>query len=213
MIKLLLSLSFLLVYAPKSYSQSICFDYSFVRKGFVCDDLGIVALESSVVVGKPPLPISQLSEDTLLWVSRALVSEAGFEADREYASILWILARKWHKANAKDPSLTFKNFLFSYCTGFKPRFRNRPRQRWVQYLPEDGETKPVGWPRHASWNNYKNSWFSVRIFVKAWSEGSIPDSCSNRATDWAAPHIKTNPNLFYRVHCGNTKNKYYRVRK
>ena len=193
--KYLLLLIILLIPA-KAHSEDLCAELSLLG-------------EAPTVL---PIPISQANEDTLLWLSRAFVSEAGFGAMTDYATFAWILARKWQERVVKDPSWTFKQEIFAYCTGFKYKTINRPRQRWVQHLPEDGITKPPGWTHKANWENHKKYWSEVRVFAKAWSLGQIVDPCKGRATDWAAPHVIVAKTTFMRVPCGKTKNHYYRIR-
>lgn len=186
----------LLLISTKAYSEDFCANTSLLEVSFT----------------EPPIPANQADDDTLLWLSRAFVSEAGFGATTDYATFAWILARKWHERVVKNPSWTFKQEIFAYCTGFKHKTINRPRQRWVQHLPEDGITKPLGWTYKANWGVHKKHWSAVRIFAKAWSLGQIEDPCKGKATDWAAPHVKVNKHDFIKVPCGKTKNRYYKAR-
>lgn len=177
-----------------------------------CTKPGCVVLDPVYITLNKPLPQDQVSEDTLVWVSRALVSEAGFQAKRDYATILWVLLKKWKRHLVKDNTTSFKDFVFSYCTGLHPERINNRSQRWVQFLPEDGETVPKGWSPELDWNKHKVLWAKIRTFVRSWADGYVQDPCP-KATDWAAPYVAIDPNVFVLVSCGETKNSYYSLRR
>lgn len=177
-----------------------------------CTPPACMVLDPVYITLNKPLPQDQVSEETLVWVSRALVSEAGFKAKRDYATILWVLLKKWKRHTLKDNTTSFKDFVLSYCTGLHPDRINNRDHRWVQFLPANGETQPKGWSPELDWDKHKILWANLLTFVKYWAAGYVQDPCP-RATDWAAPYVDIDPNVFVAVSCGNTKNSYYSLRR
>lgn len=180
-----------------------------MKKLIICLSL---ILYTTTAFAHKPIPDHQATDENLLWLSRALVSEVGFKGERGHAIISWILARKWRNRYKQNTDWTFKKQIKSYCTEFKAQAINPERKRWVSHLPADGVTKPKGWPKQHRWSNFKKYWIRIQNFVKDWSEGLIPDPCGGKATDWAARFYKPNLDYFKKVNCGNTKNVYYRYR-
>jgi hypothetical protein len=127
-----------------------------------------------------------------LWLTRALISEAGWRAPADHQAIPWVLRRRWQARGG-----SFVRTIRAYCQGFRLRRRSMSyRQRWVRALPR------LPSPR------YREDYARVLRGVNAWADGLVPDPCPE-ADHWAAPSVRRP--RWRKVDCGRTKNVFWKV--
>lgn len=159
-----------------------------------------------------PLPASQWTADAHLWLSRAMVAEAGWRSDRDHVAIAYVLARRWHRAKLRFATLRFVDIVRNYCAGLGDYRRSlTPRQQWLRglgFLP----ARPEAWPRKVSWERHEPLWRAALLRSQRWSLGKLKDPCRGRALHWGgtidSPHGRMTP-----VDCGETRNTFYGLRK
>lgn len=158
----------------------------------------------------PPIPAHQWDAETEVWLARAMVAEAGWDAEHDHIAIAYVLAKRWRKAVERWPQLRFIDILRNYCAGLGDYRRAlTPRQRWLRSLNPEG-TQPDGWPTQASWRNHLPLWQKALARARAWGEGTLRDPCKGRAWHWGGS-IDSPRGRMVRVECGETRNTFYRL--
>lgn len=163
---------------------------------------------SLLAKARPPLPQDQRTELSVLWLARAMVSEADWTYHRDHAAIAWVLRRGWTHARRANPQATFAGHIRAYCAGLKRGIRRSDRQVKVISL-HLGASKPQAWAPW-EWREYRARWRKVVLYARAWMRGAVPDPCGGRADHWGGPMDVPPPSFRY-VSCGPTRNIFYRV--
>lgn len=171
---------------------------------------------------RPPIPAEQWSPRAHLWLSRAMVAEAGWHAERDHRGLAYVLARRWKRAVRRFPLWRFIDQVREYCTALGGGRRSlSPRQVWLRTLPmvspegigpSTGDAAPEGWPRNAApWSQHRARWRSVLRRADQWHRGELRDPCRGRAVAWGGdmddPSEALEP-----VDCGDTANIFYGLR-
>lgn len=165
-------------------------------------------LWGTVVEAKPPLPAAQWTPDTHIWLARAMVAEAGWDAPRDHVAIAHVLARRWRRAVERWPTLRFLDVIRNYCAGLGDFRRSlTPRQRWLRALDFE-VARPEGWPRSASWKRHANYWRNALKRSQRWASGRIKDPCQGKAWHWGGT-IDSPYGRMVAVDCGETRNTFY----
>jgi hypothetical protein len=172
---------------------------------------GVMLLATSTAGAQSrPIPESQWTRDTHIWLARAMVAEAGWKAERDHIAIAYVLARRWRRLTENWPSLRFIDVIRNYCAGLGDYTREfTARQRWLRGLSWTDD-KPEGWPRAASWPRHLPLWRNALELSARWSEGGLRDPCRGRAWHWGGT-IDTPQGRMVALNCGKTRNTYYRV--
>lgn len=180
-----------------------------MRIAIIIAALALVLASSSVSAKRPaPLPSEQWTPRAHLWLSRGLVAEAGWNAERDHVAIAYVLARRW-KARAKRYSyIRFVDIVRAYCTGLEPALHSPTlRQRWLRSLSFNFE-QPDAWPRKASWKRHLPLWKAAVYRSEQWARGELRDPCRGKAWHWGGamdlPKERMVP-----VDCGDTSNTFY----
>ena len=159
---------------------------------------------------RPPVPLAQWTPQTRLWLARAMVAEAGFDAEQDHRAIAFVLARRWERVRERWSSMRLIDVIRNYCAGLGSYRRSiTPRQRWVRALrPDLG--KPEGWPARLSWERHQPLWQATLERVDRFSRGELEDPCRGRAWHWGgvidSPRGRMDP-----IDCGETHNTFYRL--
>ncbi len=172
---------------------------------------GAVLLATSAATAQsPPIPEAQWTPQTQLWLARAMVAEAGWNAETDHVAIAYVLARRWRRLSERWPAFRFVDLIRSYCAGLGDYRRElTPRQRWLRALSWDSE-KPSGWPRKSSWRIHLPLWRAALKRSGDWSQGRFRDPCRGRAWHWGGV-IDTPHGRMAAVSCGTTRNTFYRL--
>jgi len=120
----------------------------------------------------PPVPVEQLTPETMHDLGRCLVAESDFGRLTEYSAIAHVLARRWASAASRDPSKTFDGMIRRYCAVLRTSSPS-PRQEWVLALPDGQMTSDPGFPSTVDWRNYAPKWDVTRQFVRNWAAGQM----------------------------------------
>lgn len=173
-------------------------------------------LVAASATAQSPLPQEQWDDTTRLWLARAMVAEAGWEAPRDHVAIAYVITRRWKRAVQRWPQLTFLDMLRNYCAGLGTAGRElTPRQIWIRNLDELGPMSeseaPKGWPSSkARWSAHRDLWGQIVSRATAWGAGELPDPCRGRAEHWGGttdlPKTRMVP-----VDCGDTENTFYEL--
>lgn len=164
--------------------------------------MAALAIESADARAQP-LPTREWTPEAQLWLARALVAEAGWNAPDDHAAIAWVLQRRWQHLHVRWSGLRFVTVVRAYCAGLGHQPASSPRQRWLRRLPWGD---PLG--RLA---RYRERWAWVRDFVLAWGRGEILDPCARGAMHWGG-HMDRPAATWNRVDCGDTANIFYALR-
>ncbi|MDD9945041.1 MAG: hypothetical protein OXU20_28620 [Myxococcales bacterium] len=172
--------------------------------------VGGFLLCTSASQARPPVPTSQWTPDTHLWLSRAMVAEAGWQAETDHVAIAHVLARRWRRAVERWPTLRFIDVIRNYCAGLGDYRRTLTRrQRWLRSL-DFQLSEPSGWPRAISWDHHVPLWQSALRRSHLWVQGLLRDPCGGRAWHWGgvidSPHGRMEA-----VDCGETLNTFYGI--
>ncbi len=124
-----------------------------------------------------PVPESEWSPETALWLARAQVGEAGWTGYLDHDAMAWVLARRWRAA---PPGTRFVTVVKQYCNSLD---EHRPRAAWLRNL-EDSSLVPEGWPITTRWNVREPQWKEIRMRAELWFAGEIPDPTGGRAMHW-----------------------------
>jgi hypothetical protein len=172
---------------------------------------GVLLLATSTASAQSrPIPESQWTRDTHIWLARAMVAEAGWKAERDHIAIAYVLARRWRRLTENWPALRFIDVIRNYCAGLGNYTRElTARQRWLRGLSWNDD-EPDGWPRAASWRRHLPLWRKTLERSARWSQGGVVDPCRGRAWHWGGT-IDTPQGRMVAVSCGETRNTYYRV--
>jgi hypothetical protein len=170
---------------------------------------GAVVLATSTASAQTrPIPESQWTPEAHIWLSRAMVAEAGWKAERDHIAIAYVLARRWKRLAERWPTLRFIDVIRNYCAGLGDYRRElTARQRWLRALSWK-DAQPKGWPRSASWKRYLPLWRATVLRSARWSEGRLRDPCRGRAWHWGGV-IDTPQGRMVPVDCGHTRNTFY----
>lgn len=160
-----------------------------------------------------PLPDSEWNDEALLWLSRAVVAEAGWDAHADHYAIAWVLTKRWRSTSQYRSDFTFVDQIRSYCSAAKPTIhRATYRQKWIRGLRLDG-IKPIHWQdarKAGPWRAYKRRWLRVVRHMREWGAGKHPDPCV-RAIHWGSP-TDPRPKSFVWVRCRvPMANRFYRI--
>lgn len=166
---------------------------------------------SSASALRQPLPESQWSAETHLWLSRAMVAEAGWTGERDHVAIAYVLARRWHRVKERFATLRFLDIVRNYCAGLGDYRRSlTPRQHWLRGLGF-GPEEPSGWPRDVSWARHQSLWKAALTRSMKWFRGELRDPCRGRALHWGGT-IDSPQGRMVPVDCGETRNTFYGLR-
>ena len=158
-----------------------------------------------------PLPETQWTRAAHLWLARAMIAEAGWEAERDHVAIAYVLARRWRRIRQRFDAMRFVDVVRNYCAGLGDYKRSlTPRQRWVRTLGFMA-IRPSGWPEGSSWQHHQRFWRAALSRSDAWFRGMIEDPCRGRALHWGGT-IDSPHGRMTRVECGPTRNTFYGLR-
>jgi hypothetical protein len=171
----------------------------------------VVFMTSTVSAQNAPLPETEWTPQTQLWLARAMVAEAGWNAKADYVAIAYVLARRWHQMTERWPSLRFIDVIKSYCLSLGD-YRRKPteRQRWIRSLSWDDST-PESWPNNASWIAHLPFWRRALAVSEKWVKGELSDPCRGRAWHWGGT-IDAPRGRMIAVDCGKTRNTFYALK-
>jgi len=157
-----------------------------------------------------PLPASEWTPQTQLWLARAMVAEAGWNAKLDYIAIAYVLARRWRTMTERWPALRYVDVIRRYCAGLGD-YRRQPsaRQRWVRALSWD-DAPPSHWPKNASWKQSLPLWRAALTISEKWGKGELKHPCRGRAWHWGGL-IDTPRGRMVPVDCGQTRNTFYGI--
>lgn len=173
----------------------------------------ILALYSSVLSSKVcaswVIPKEQWTPQAKLWLSRGMVAEAGWTANRDHAAIAFVLARRWKNAVTRYQNLKFLDVIRRYCSALDFKMRSiSGRQIWLRTLGFDLQ-KPIGWPeKKVSWENHKIRWKKILTMSELWVHNKIIDPCGGKAWHWGSPEDLPKGKMT-RIDCGKTLNVFY----
>lgn len=155
------------------------------------------------------MPTEQWTPHAHVWLARAMVAEAGWEAKSDHVAIAYVLSRRWKRAKERWPTLRFVDVIRNYCAGLGSFRRSlTPRQRWLRALGFEVEAAPDGWPRGASWRRHERLWRGALKRSLKWSRGELRDPCRGRAWHWGGT-IDSPHGRMVAVDCGETRNTFY----
>lgn len=120
----------------------------------------------------PPVPVEQMTPETMHDLARCLVAESDFGRITEYSAIAHVLARRWASAASRDPGKTFDDVIRRYCAALRTH-EPSARQQWVLALPDGPMTSNPGFPSTVDWHNYSPKWDVTRGFVRDWGRGAM----------------------------------------
>ena len=114
---------------------------------------------------------------------RVMVSEAGFDDQREWAALGWTIARRVRRLRERR-GWTARQTLGRLCTRTLRRPRTR-RQRWVHALSLDA-IRPVGWSSltRAVWDPDKAE--RAVDYATDMVAGRVPDPCDGPSELWGS---------------------------
>jgi hypothetical protein len=175
--------------------------------------LSLLLLAAFVQARPTVLDEGQWTQQTHLWLARAMVAEAGWTSERDHVAIAYVLERRWKHIHKEYRAITFLHVIRAYCAGLMPGRRSlTDRQRWVRSLDLDITLEPEGWPKTLEWTPHSKLWKTVLDRADLWSTGSLPDPCNGEAWHWGGPMDDPEATML-RVDCGETLNTFYRVEK
>jgi hypothetical protein len=114
------------------------------------------------------------SNDTVLWLARSCVGEAGWNAwdTGECAAILHLYKRRSEITGEKIDTLARR-----YSAAIKPR--SSRNNKWVLGL-QDSADRPHDWPSGAKWSRYRFHWImtllAVELFMLEMVEDPLPNA-------------------------------------
>ncbi|MGW8286342.1 MAG: hypothetical protein ACWGPR_11560 [Candidatus Deferrimicrobiaceae bacterium] len=157
------------------------------------------------------LPQEQFTPRAHIWLARAFIAEADWQAERDHVAIAYVLARRWRRAVARCPTLQFVDVVRNYCAGLGDWKRSlTPRQLWVRALSR-GLEQPDHWPPKASWAAHVGYWRAALRRAERWQLGELADPCRGRALHWGGKMDDPRGRM-KRVDCGDTANIFYALR-
>jgi hypothetical protein len=171
-----------------------------------------------------PLPEEQWTPEAHLWLSRAVVAEAGWLAQRDHDLIAWALSYRWKEVTQRYPGMRFVDVVRGYCVGLSAAKAATQRQLWVRELPPlRDDTKPQGWPRKARWEKHLGYWRTVQQRLLRWGAGRIRDVSGGRVRHWGSPD-ESLPDItrarrmiregrWEQLDLGETRNLFYGLKK
>jgi hypothetical protein len=168
-------------------------------------------MTSTVSAQTAPLPATEWTPQAQLWLARAILAEAGWNAKADYVAISYVLARRWRQMLERWPSMRFIDVIKSYCLGLGD-YRRQPteRQRWIRSLSWDGST-PENWPHKISWDKHLPFWRKALAVTEKWVKGELSDPCRGRAWHWGGT-IDNPHGRMVTVDCGAKRNTFYGLR-
>jgi hypothetical protein len=170
----------------------------------------VVLMASTASAQVAPLPASEWTPQTQLWLARAMVAEAGWNAKLDYIAIAYVLARRWRTMTEQWPSLRYVDVIKRYCAGLGDfRRQHSARQRWVRALSWD-DAQPSQWPKDASWAQSLPLWRTALAISEKWGKGELKDPCRGRAWHWGGL-IDSPRGRMVPVDCGQTRNTFYGI--
>ena len=179
-------------------------------KKFITTGVVLLATSSAAAQHRPPIPKSQWTPSTQVWLSRAMVAEAGWHATNDHIAIAYVLARRWRRLAERWPALRFIDVIRNYCAGLGSYRRElTPRQRWLRSLSWN-DLVPENWPSGIPWQRHLRYWQSILERSDRWSKGDLKDPCRGRAWHWGGT-IDTPRGRMVPVDCGTTQNTFYRI--
>lgn len=169
----------------------------------------IIMLATSSASAESLLPKEQWTPNAKLWLSRAMIAEAGWESTRDHIAIAYVLARRWRTMVKRFPRMRFVDVIRFYCSGLEPGNHSPTRRQvWLKGLTF-GVEEPDGWPSsRASWEKHLPLWRSTLTRAARWGSGVFRDPCSGRAWHWGGT-MDLPKERMYRVDCGETLNTFY----
>lgn len=171
----------------------------------------VVLMTSTVSAQVAPLPATEWTPQAQIWLARAMVAEAGWNAKLDYVAIAYVLARRWRQMIERWPALRFIDVVKSYCLGLGD-YRRQPteRQRWIRSLSWDASV-PESWPNKISWTKHIPFWRVALLITDKWVKGELRDPCRGRAWHWGGT-IDNPHGRMVAVDCGETRNTFYGLR-
>ncbi len=161
-----------------------------------------------------PIPDAQWNPRAHLWLSRAMVAEAGWRSSADHAAIAWVLARRWERQQARFPYQRFVDVVRQYSRPLDPTRAVKGRLRWLRGLAFS-YAEPRGWPRRrASWVVHAPLWRRIVDRAEAWARGELADPCRGRAWHWGAPDLESDrpSGRMVAIECKpRTRNVFYRL--
>jgi hypothetical protein len=149
--------------------------------------IAVLSVSATAHASKLPLPEEQWTPEAHLWLSRAVVAEAGWLAERDHGLIAWALSYRWEQMVQRYPHMRFVDVVRGYCAGLSAKDAATKRQLWVRDLPiAMDDTKPQGWPRKASWKKHLGYWRTVQQRMLRWGAGKIRDVSHGRVRHWGS---------------------------
>lgn len=179
------------------------------------------------------------NDNSHLWLSRAVVAEAGWTSVDDHIAIANVLMRRLGKmkASGKWDGATFVTAVRAYCAGMTPHDgKFSPRTQWARSLPYEMPAtspgllsewldggwegvayaipEPDRWPRQAPWYIYMKYWNVVLQRMQDWQDGKYPDKCPEAVYFGAKTGVDVVNAVeqgWVEVDCGDTHNRFYRL--
>lgn len=168
---------------------------------------------ATVLAENSSAPLPRWGEETKTWLARAMVAEAGWEAERDHVAIAYVLLRKWRTIKRSSPDVRLIHIIRGYCAGLEPGRRELTnRQRWLRSLSMD-MLEPDGWPKsRARWSAHKKLWAAALKRAELVYRGELRDPCRGKAWHWGGA-MDPRKGKMYVVDCGETLNTFYGIRQ
>lgn len=142
----------------------------------------------------------------VLWLARAMVNEADYEAVTDHIAIGYVLVRK-----SKRTGVSVAKIARVYSTGMDRGDRHSDRHLSILELDYTGN-KPEHWDGRASWKRVRPQWMSTLQRARGVIAGKLADPCGGRSVHWGGPMDKPSKKL-RRIDCGKTANYFYEWKK
>lgn len=179
------------------------------------------------------------NDNSHLWLSRAVVAEAGWTNVDDHIAIANVLKRRLPKMKATEgwEGATFVDMVRAYCAGMtRHNAKFSRRATWVRDLPYEmpatspglqselatggwaavayAAPRPNKWPWNLPWNIYMSYWNTVLQRMQDWQDGKYRDKCPE-AVHWGATSGVDKMNAleggWIEVDCGDTRNAFYKL--
>lgn len=127
-----------------------------------------------------------------------MVAEAD-EGDTDHVAIAYTLKNWLELRQRVHPQLTYGDVIRGVCAVHSTSTPSK-RQLWIRQLdfPRPGDdgnpifTKPVDFPKKASWERKQKKWFQILQRAWRWSRGEYRDPCQGKSVVWGAPQDPNN---------------------
>jgi hypothetical protein len=161
------------------------------------------------------------TSSTELYLARLMVSEGGWDSERDHAAVAWSIAGRLEALGRRRGSTvrTLDDAIFRYADVLAdPR---TDRQRWVSALPVPPPGVPWERPRVSTVGeplpSRAEAWGSILGRARAFLEGRLACPCAERPDHWGGPVDDERAaravarGAMREVDCGSTGNRFFVV--